>query len=1449
MHGVTESPLGSRPMSFPSEETKAAPARLYSLSAPPERACAAADQMGKKGIAKISTECKQLQQSLLYKNMVSKKPEDLKKDLLEKQGQIQKLKKELDEAKASFKEGKKAISSGEYRQYSKDISKLETELSVLEASCKEYESLSSDESQTALQLAKGTYEDCQVLMHFAKYDTKCNAKEYGATLKELQRKKEELKKLLLTLENAPIAKKTCQEAISFIQQALQIAQERIEKKMPFFFSREKRKAFQEAKAQTLFAIGKLKEPADLPEQTPLRMSFGGRRTHATQVSGMKASLDVLEHDSAALFDMVSSGKLHENIEESVSSLQNRIAMAKTAYENMQTTYGKKASSEQFVERAIAQTLLASLEKRVESLKSLLPVMKATVDTSNNILDSLKKAVYEKKEEVRAQNLFQACKAWQNLHSLIDEAAISDPFAQSFLQEKLTQLEEQISVAFPSFDPASAPYVAAKKLAYKTACTPKEQSDARGFLVGAMAKIVMTQTEEAASLRTIVDLCLLQMSEEDKDQLPEDLLHMYQATQEPQWTSQIGQVNELLMGYKELLSKKNLSDADLNTLVDFEEKVRQLQKTAHFQIAQAAIEAFTQLKTDNPIRYSSEEKKIVEASSLKVEKEDSEVVMSTLSKALFLSVHASNEDEKKAAFATAQKLLSAIGSRIEYQEEFDALRKQPLYKEFCANIPVEYWKPIFSIKGSSSKTIAQQELDALFLKSPQWLLVVLRDTTPPLHMGSEEKQAIEAYTESLHAQQFLSSFFLSPPERKDLSLNEMAQLLKAFEKLDPKNPSTQDIKNKLDAYLGNITEDKQKRADRILEGKSVSKVMGKEKDDKQRRIQETVAPLLYQACYGPITDTKAVAALPQLLQSIIRENPVELRDLPAPFLQKYLEKYGKSLEVEAKKIFLSYLIEKNPNILIESEDIFALSMTCIPGDLKAQAAFKELKAFRDNPPPYTTDEGWKQRADTILLAAEAIRVALKNMGITADLLLEDTSKRLEEQIHLYEQTVEQDPECKKILDDMSSLDKTFKEHMAAQNHDACVQDLQTYRSLQKKLETFTAKKFPIDAKFVFDTKNHPHARMISETSKKWREEKLKELSDTAEIAEAAIQDSPQAQQALQNGRESIKTIIEKLQTKTPEELRRSSFSDEIKQELEAAIGGDVSPEMMNWVKDTLFSEMMETERKEIKLLAGDLEQEAFSPENLEKYEKHVTQLYLLSHIRYSGESYQPLTDVQKSEVFKNWHHPLYGEKMKKVRGAAGTKANLVDAFERRIQSLQQNLDDFQIRLKRKPPEVALADTRSSFEGVVTNMVSKGALLSSAAATLPAEVKTKVDRAATILSAFGSKTLKSLSPKTQGASADRLAQMFAQDPALTPGRIQELISQTSVQLKEALTLLQEAISSLGKDHPAVKELRNLYVQVCTWTKIPVQDMLTTAQDPKLREALKNLLTYLRDVSIDT
>lgn len=613
--------------------------------------------------------------------------------------------------------------------------------------------------------------------------------------------------------------------------------------------------------------------------------------------------------------------------------------------------------------------------------------------------------------------------------------------------------------------------------------------------------------------------------------------------------------------------------------------------------------------------------------------------------------------------------------------------------------------------------------------------------------------------------------------------------------------------------------------------------------------------------SPNKNKKLVAVLPQILTKALAADPNIFSLTPGmlPLLARYV------------------------TLQAATPDYRSMAKGLISAEAVAQAEVIFGK-YSQGLPPYTPTLEWKKAADEYLKAATVLDGAYRGGTLACDgfPFVDVASHALTVAIEDYERhAVLENPdfiEAQKDLEELAS--RLSPEALKENGYEHFPELYQAYKEKENYVGSFLADTLPTDRSLEMKTKDFPHAQFLSTH----RNALFKRITGVNEkkvnAGRSAYLSSEIGRKQLESGRRYITETLQQLKGLSPEKQREIVFSDSFRDGLKASMG-NLPSLLFEELESALFHSLFETERSKVTQLAEDLgEGQTFDPVMFTSYTESVATLLLLSNVRYSGQYAQPLTDAQRSELYPSWHNPLLLknglENLKRLPGCTQEHAHAIDQFLVTTQPLQQNLEDFQLRVKDvtgRPAGYLEKEMRKAFQGFLDNVVGKRLLVldvvgrdtkspkygQSFACRIEGKIPTlvpkdsliqaqdKLNEAAEKLQSYGESILGSLSQETRARLHDPMvnkAVLFGEDTNLTPAKIQELASDGRID--EVLGLLDEA-ATLVKDDPVLfQQVKDLYAQVVQWFSIPLRDVVSSCSDPAVRSNLIRLDEKFRHLS---
>jgi hypothetical protein len=1515
-------------------------------------------------------------------------PEDRGETLISQtSGNITALKEQLRRAKQDLTSLGEGVGRAEFVRMSQQYGVLESHLHSLEASRDEYTKL---RGTLALSTARNAQQVCQELSRLSHhkqqlsdtFSTQQGTDQLLGQLDKLRKMQDEIRE---QMAQNPIVgeKKILSEALELIQGTISAVRKRIES-YNFHPSKMDKTAFEKKKELIESTLNLL---SDRKPHSILRQTFFGRIIHRHQLEKLEKTLDVLAKQTLELADNVAKGNASESEISLLENLESRLEKTKKRYESLTITIGRKASPEQFRERAILQASISLLENQIAGLGEVLREKSEVTKGSAEVTTLIGKSLAAKGTE-RATVFYEACEKLNALKKQLQEIPPKNSFAQKILQSKIDQLNSQLETAAATIFSLVSPskqeleeVQCATKLASRIPLKPSEKEPVNAFLIKTMTRLVAFKLSdaEAAPLRAVVDLCLTNLSDEEKKQLPTTLLNSYQTEfgNNDEWQKGIAEANDFLKEFRTDLLKSDKGLTDLAQLEKLETKLIAMKESLPGPIYEALLVSVKELKKETPIALSSEERQVFEHLPSSPSDKQKLLVETALTKLLYLARHGADSSSQNEAMEKAKNLMNAIGFKVEYQSVFETVRKHDVMKEF-PSIPTpdlrltpELPLPTPYERLGQAKKYVDQIFAANKEQNPWVCLCITVESLPftPEELGENGRKIITDY---IHLRQDIALLQVNTPtlSKKDPSWDYAARLHVTFDRASASQLATeipQESKTKISEYTGkiSITSDKTRICKAVIqEAETDAKAMAaffearksnqpiptpeskkKDKDaeyfqtrikqeadtdKKLERMNAILVPLLTEALQEkPSKNQDLVNKLPQILDQLLKIDRNFLTSNPGtlPLILKYVATQVNS-PVEAstasstdqaeimRGILTPLLLEaisdtpaRNPQLvqklpsllnsfLTIEPDLFTnnpeiLSLlskyvekqtgtedyqiydrrNAVPTAEAAQAA-KVFQGFITEVPPYEPSVEWRRKADQFLKAAAVLDNAIKanTLGVTGNPFTSAAQQALSAALQVYEdREVLADREFIATIKELEDLSANLSPEALARNGYKDFPALyQAYKEKCSYIRAFLKQNLPSDPTLDMKTKEFPHALFVSTRRSKLEYSITGTLDEAAKVSQSAYLASEEGRTRLESGTKFINEAREQLKGLSPQQQKELLFSDHFRDGLKKALG-DPSPLIFDMLESELFKTIANKERSEINKLAEKLDQatefNAEQQQQFQEYTSRVADLLLLSNIRYSGKYAQPIEEGQRSELMPGWFNPLLRDGklqgLQKLRGFTEGHAQGMTSFLTRTQALQQNLEEFQLRVKdvsRKPPGYLEREMRSAFQGFPENAFAKSQLISGLVGDnkadpryqqslnfkiekmsppIPQEItqaQSKLREAAGKLQEYGKSILDKLSPETREKATDPLtnkAILFGGDTKLTPQMIQQLACDGKID--EVLSLLRDAAKLVEKDPVLARQIQDLYGQVVQWFSIPLRDIISSCSDPQIRELL--------------
>jgi hypothetical protein len=935
--------------------------RLVSLSGPAvTRQDAEAAKRTFTGVLQnILAELQELEEKPLWEGAESLSGDALSSAIQGKERKIGELEGQLKTAKENLALAGKAL-KGSYTERSQQVLQIEAKLNALRASLEVYKTLSTPEVTKAVDLAKKTQEACQRLSQMSRHQTAFSDSnvraEYTKTVGELNAYKRDLSTMSTEMEAkaakgdavAAAALKIYNEALNLLRGTADRVKATIQEVPPPIvnpgLTLHPLRAIRDARK--FFGIKKL-EIADLVQTlTPVpgkvqRLTHSGRQIHAQEVHDLEESLRDLENKTTRLLDKVATGKATEADRQTIQELKGHLEAARQRYEDLSLTIGRKMASGQFIGRAVCLASITVSQNRIEAIEAAFSdAIEKISDYSTQILGSLSTALRSEGQK-RAVAFYEACVTWEDLRDQVEGLATKNPLARVILEQKVKQLQDQLKSASGSVfalqsDREREEQESAIQIASGVAT--KDRRQAIPFLINAMTRLTVfamsesdnpQEIKEATELRTAVDLCMRQMSPEELEAMPQELLERYQKTTGPKkgersWNEQIGATHAAIVDFGKQLAKtkkqlsllgnyQSVEDQQevleaIDQLTVCEQKLASDEASLDPEIFGATKRSFDRLKEETPIELTPKERKLIE-SLPRLPKppssEEKKTIQLTLAKLMFQARHHPSEQVRKEKEEQAERLIGAMGFNVEYRSVLADLSSHKVMQEFQSTIQL---KPLDLPPGLPLGVREEKErqwVDAIFADSSLvWAQTIL--TADSLQILPEDREKVDAH---IRFQQDLVFLRQNVPmlSKKKPSWEFAARLQGAYDRV--KQASDPALRVQLDSFerelaeytkRSSISDDKTKIARGALEGapKGESRyfteriVEEEDRDKKLERMNGVIVPLLREAISGePQKNPKLVQALPKILARFIEIDPDFLTRYPEtlPLLARYVAK--------------------------------------------------------------------------------------------------------------------------------------------------------------------------------------------------------------------------------------------------------------------------------------------------------------------------------------------------------------------------------------------------------------------------------------------------------------------------------------------------------------------------------------------------------------------------------
>jgi hypothetical protein len=851
------------------------------------------------------------------------------KAIRKRRSDISRLEGELTQAKTELGKSGAVLKRG-YKQLSQQILKMEARLAALKSALEVYENIENPVVAKAVQTAQKVQERCQRLNWLSRkgsdFSIPQTTEEYGNAVKELQRLTNEVVSARARLENEggegqDAAVKVYNEALELLQGTLDRVVARVDEKSPSVFSR-KKDDFNENKRDVSTLLNALllqvdqalpKQPTTAPTPKVLRLTLLGRKIHREEVQSLEKSLKDLETNITSLLDKVARGTANEADRQEIESLKARLEAARGRYNELSLTIGREASSTQFISRAVCLASIEASARRIEALDAVLN-SEAIGDISARstmVLEKLSTALRSEGQS-RAEAFYEACETLEALEDQVDrlipapEAEVEDPrsqvlmdnsLAKSLLEQKVVQLRLQLQSAAETVfavqsDREKDEQQCAVQMGSRVPLTGSQKQKVIPFLINAMTMLSVPmfemRPEEANALRATVDLCLHELPDELREELPRSLLDRYRETSGPEvgelsWSQQMGQVRALIQKFDGVLgnTKKELSllgnyktPADqlkvleaIDQLTVYEQELESLEDSLDPALFKASREAFERMKADVPIEFTREEKSLIKSLPKSPTFEEKRTIRSALAKLMFQARHHPDAAVRAEMMAQAQAVIEAMGFNIEYRSVFVELSSQKVMLDFQKNIPA-LSLPFLSLpppKPDERERDARKQVDAIFQRGSVWAQTLLTADILPIELNDEEKTKINEY---IRLRQDVALLQAAAPSisKKEPSWQQAARLEMAYARVCGNEKESAalmekypELKKSLEDYArrSHITDDKRGIADEIIyerpEARSYFTARIKDYADegkKLERVQAVLVPLLLAAYTSP-----------------------------------------------------------------------------------------------------------------------------------------------------------------------------------------------------------------------------------------------------------------------------------------------------------------------------------------------------------------------------------------------------------------------------------------------------------------------------------------------------------------------------------------------------------------------------------------------------------------------
>lgn len=728
--------------------------------------------------------------------------------------------------------------------------------------------------------AKETQDLCQQLnvlsRHKPIYANKLPNESYTSLLDQLKTKKAALEKgMNEAKENSP-ERHIYQEALQLLHGTAHVVKERIAAQSPPLFSFPSTKEAFRSQRREL----ENKLEAMIPQGTTpsiLRLNLSGRVVHHRQISALKDQLVTAEREMSALLKTMAAGTWSPDDTKRVATLQARLDQLKSLHENLQVTYGKAAPGTQFVQRAALQASISALESNVIALQTFAETDAGQAfSQSTTIVGQLSIALHAKGQK-QATAFYEAC---QQLHDLEEKLSAYEKkppvnsLIQRMLDDKVSQLRAQLQNAAASIGEKERDKEL--KSVDKWARSPqgvgmssKDRQQALSFLTKAMTLLTLFDLPEDQKLllQAKVDLCLRQMSEDGRAQLPEKLTKSYTSlpSNSPDWSNKIEAAGKFLEEYSQLVQKERPTQGDLNNIFACYQRLAHFQTKLPTEVYSIIDQQRIELTEDHFVELTPQEEAFVKSIPDKPKPEQQRAIESALSK-LMLQVLYGPEGSRQSAFIKLQTILQHMGANVDYQPLIDRLRAQPLLSTFL--------KSVFT---QNKDTVSKEtDIEALLTKYPWATQLIDLDMLPGTEkLSPTGKQALEAQIQQRKDLALLEEnrALIAPPRwwqaSPHVSWQRAARLKLAFDRCETRGsfapPNEQlgvDYRENLDAYMNRslLTPHKKETAEAAIQHAQApatpatqryqQRILDVSEEKRVNRTYQMLGPILIQAIKIP-----------------------------------------------------------------------------------------------------------------------------------------------------------------------------------------------------------------------------------------------------------------------------------------------------------------------------------------------------------------------------------------------------------------------------------------------------------------------------------------------------------------------------------------------------------------------------------------------------------------------